>query len=97
MKEITAYNQSDVDRLISRMRSEGVPLPRETILAAVREPNWEATRTRHDWRSHVPYAVRAAWWSLPLTARLCIFETAELAALAEDVGGVMVTGPADPA
>lgn len=96
MKETPAAHESDVDRLITRMRNEGVPLPREAILAAVREPNWEATRTRHDWRTHVPYAVRAAWWSLPLTARLCIFETAELAALAEDVGDVMVTGPTDP-
>jgi hypothetical protein len=86
---------ADVGRLLTRMREEGVPLPAETIVAVVEEPNWEATRTRHDWRSHVPGTVRAAWDSLPLAARLCIFETAELAALEEEGGTPMVTGPAD--
>ena len=34
------------------------------------------------------------WSSLPLTARLCVFETAELVALDTELGAAMVTGTA---
>jgi hypothetical protein len=85
----------DIERLLARIREEGVPLPRDAVLAAVEEPRWETTREYHDWRRHVPPAVRTAWSHLPLRARLCIFETAELMALDEAEGAAMITGPED--
>lgn len=91
----TAAWGSEPERLIARMQTEGVTLARDAILEAVRAPRWDATRTRHDWHAHVPPAVRAVWPSLPLEARLCIFETAQLAALREEGGATMITGPAD--
>jgi hypothetical protein len=36
--------------------------------------------------------MREEWDVLPLAARLCVFETAELAALEEDAGASMITG-----
>jgi hypothetical protein len=91
----TAARDSEPERLIARMQTEGVALTRDTILDVVQAPRWDATRSRHDWHTHVPPAVRAVWPTLPLEARLCIFETAQLAALREEGGATMITGPAD--
>ncbi|HKJ92621.1 MAG TPA: hypothetical protein VJ957_05595 [Longimicrobiales bacterium] len=43
----------------------------------------------------MPPSVRQDWDALPLATRLCVYETAALAALADDAGTPMVTGPAD--
>lgn len=87
----------EVDRLLARIRKDGVPLPPHAVLDAVEEPSWSDARGSHDWRRHVPPSVQEAWRSLSLCARLCVFETAELAALEEDVGASMVTGsPIEP-
>lgn len=91
----TPPRDPEIDRLLDRIGRDGVPLPPQAILAAVAEPCWGATRAIHDWRTYVPPSVRETWDSLPLYARLCIYETAELMALDEDVGASMVTGPAD--
>lgn len=87
-------DETELARLMVGMRRDGVPLPAAAVLQAIRDPRWETTRSAHDWRAHVPPSVRRAWPCLPVTGRLCVFETAELAALAEDVGAAMVTGPA---
>jgi len=84
----------DADRLLAMMISDGVPLPRSAILDAVQQPRWAAAGGVHDWRKYVPPSMREVWDSLPLPARLCVFETAELTALDEEVGAAMVTGAA---
>ena len=81
-------------RLIAGMQRDGVPLEEAAVMEAVEHPHWERARESHDWRAHVPRSLREAWGSLPLATRLCVFETAELTALGEEPGAVMVTGPA---
>lgn len=83
----------EVDRLLARIGKDGVPLSPHAVLAAVEEPSWSDARGPHDWRRYVPPSVQEAWSSLSLCARLCVFETAEMAALEEEVGAPMVTGP----
>jgi hypothetical protein len=83
--------EPQIDRLLERMTTEGVPLGPDAILEAVEHPGWEATRHARDWRTYVPQSMRLEWAMLPLVARLCVFETAELAALEEDAGASMVT------
>lgn len=94
MKSTHGSADSEVLRLLDGINADGIPLAPRAILDAVEQPHWEATRRIHDWRSHVPPTLRQDWEALPLTTRLCVFETAELAALDEDVGVAMVTGPA---
>jgi hypothetical protein len=83
---------AEADRLLSGMAADGVPLGRVAILDVVEHPHWSAATRARDWRSHVPPSLRGDWDVLPLIARLCVFETAELAALSEDAGASMVTG-----
>lgn len=83
----------EVDRALRRIRSDGIRRPAVDILDVVATPRWESVPTVHDWRRHVPPALREQWDSLPLLARLCVFETAELTALEEDQDLAMVTGP----
>jgi ubiquinone/menaquinone biosynthesis C-methylase UbiE len=84
--------EPEITKLVSRMRADGVPLGPEAILEAVERPRWDATGAVRDWRNYVPRSMRGAWSGLPLVARLCAFETAELAALDEDAGTSMLTG-----
>jgi ubiquinone/menaquinone biosynthesis C-methylase UbiE len=84
--------EPEITELVSRMRADGVPLGPEAILEVVERPHWEATGGLRDWRNYVPVSLRSAWNGLPLVARLCAFETAELVALAEDAGTSMLTG-----
>jgi hypothetical protein len=96
MREHEANREPDARRLIAAMRGDGVPLDETSVMDAVEHPRWEKTRGRRDWRAHVPRSLRHTWESLPLATRLCVFETAELTALEEEEGAVMVTGPANP-
>ena len=84
--------EPEITELVSRMRADGIPLGPEAILEVVERPHWEATGGLRDWRNYVPVSMRSAWNGLPLMARLCAFETAELVALAEDAGTSMLTG-----
>jgi hypothetical protein len=86
----------EAQRLLAGMKRDGVPLGEKSVMQAVEHPHWERAAEVHDWRAHVPGSIREAWLSLPLTTRLCVFETAELTALGEERGAVMVTGPAGP-
>lgn len=81
-------------RRIAAMQGDGVPLDETSVMEAVEHPRWERTRGHRDWRAHVPRSLRDTWGSLPLGTRLCVFETAELTALEEEQGAVMITGPA---
>ncbi|MEJ2504289.1 MAG: hypothetical protein P8177_13410 [Gemmatimonadota bacterium] len=81
-------------RLIAAMQRDGVPLEEAAVMEEVEHPHWERARGHRDWRAHVPRSLREAWGSLPLGTRLCVFETAELTALEEHQGAVMITGPA---
>jgi hypothetical protein len=88
--------EPEVTRFLSLIKADGVPLSPEAILDAVERPHWEATGGARDWRSYVPASMRSDWNVLPLIARLCVFETAELVALDEDAGASMITGPPSP-
>lgn len=94
MRRSVPGGEGELERLLAGLRRDGVPLPAAAVLQAIRDPHWETTRSAHDWRAYVPPSVRQAWRSLPVAGRLCVFETAELVALAEDAGAAMVTGPA---
>jgi hypothetical protein len=94
MRNEEAGKHVDTRRLIAAMRRDGVALEEAAVMKAVEHPNWERAMGSHDWRAHVPRSLREAWASLPLSTRLCVFETAELTALGEEHGAVMVTGPA---
>ncbi len=83
----------EAERFLARMREDGLLEDPDAILDAVEAPDWQASRGVHDWRNYVPPSIREAWPSLPLVTRLCIYETTELVALAEQVGDPMVTGP----
>ena len=76
---------------LSRMAADGVPLAPGAILDAVQRPCWEKAGRGSDWRTHVPPSVRSEWEALPLVARLCVFETAEIIALDDPPGTSMVT------
>jgi hypothetical protein len=89
-----APEKAVIEQLIFEMNGDGIPLSATAILRAVQHPRWEAATTAHDWRAYVPPTVRRGWDSLPLAGRLCVFETAEMVALNEEVGAAMVTGPA---
>jgi hypothetical protein len=84
----------DTRRLIAAMQHDGIPVEETAVMEAVVHPHWERASGSHDWRAHVPRSLREAWGSLPLATRLCVFEMAELNALGEEHGAVMVTGPA---
>jgi hypothetical protein len=94
MRDEEAGRHVDTRRLLAAMRRDGVALEEATVIEAVEHPNWERATGSHDWRAHVPRSLRETWESLPLSTRLCVFETAELTALGEERGAVMVTGPA---
>ena len=79
--------------LCTRIAADGVPLPPAAMIDAVVVPHWTTARPRHDWRTYVPPLVRQEWETLPIALRLYLFEMAELAALAEEHGAAMVTGP----
>jgi ubiquinone/menaquinone biosynthesis C-methylase UbiE len=93
MTQTTEVEGPELTAFVSRIQADGVPLEPRAILEAVDHPAWEATAGARDWRNYVPPSTRKAWDVLPLVARLCVFETAELAALEEDAGTSMVTGP----
>jgi len=79
--------------VLARMRGDGILRRPDEILVAVSHPHWESAPMAHDWRKHVPPSLRHQWQDLPMVARLCVFETAEWAALGDDRESVMVTGP----
>lgn len=85
--------EAAVSRILERLRTDGVPFSSRAILTAVEDPLWDAAGALHDWRSYIPPAVREEWSELPLTSRLCLFETTELLALAEQLPTTFVTGP----
>jgi hypothetical protein len=92
MRRVRPASAREVERLLTGMELDGVPLGREAVIDAVEHPHWETTRHGRDWRAYVPRSMREEWGELPLAARLCVFETAELAALEEDAGASMITG-----
>jgi len=94
MRRRPSSENATIERLIAEMKRDGMPLSGTAVREAVEHPHWEAASPARDWRAYVPPSVRRGWGSLPLTARLCVFETAELMALSQDVGATMVTGPA---
>lgn len=79
--------------VLARMRLDGILRRPDEILEAMGHPHWDGAHMAHDWRKHVPPALRAHWHELPMVARLCIYETAEHAASEEDRDASMVTGP----
>lgn len=82
------------ERRLAMVQADGVPLSRDRIVQEVMDPHWETVRPVRDWRRYVPGTLRADWARLPLEARLCAFEVAELVALEEDVGAPMLSGVA---
>jgi hypothetical protein len=86
-------DDKEAARLMGGMKRDGIPLSEREVLEAVEDPRWEAAGGVRDWRVYVPGSVRGRWGFLPLPARLCVFETAELMALSQEVGAAMVTGP----
>jgi hypothetical protein len=92
MSEEREESKPEIEQLLSRMEADGVPLVPAAILDAVEHPCWEATRRPRDWRVYVPPSMRSDWDALPLVARLCVFEMAELVAMEEDPGASMITG-----
>ncbi|MEJ2215995.1 MAG: hypothetical protein P8099_05205 [Gemmatimonadota bacterium] len=95
MTAMTVAPDPRIARLLARMRADGILLGPEAVLDAVERPQWDAKRGLQDWRNHVPPSVQQDWDALPLATRLCVYETAALAALADGAGAPMVTGPTD--
>ena len=62
------------------------------VLATLEDPRRDRPFLSHDWRRHVPPALRDTWDTLPLDTRLCVYESAELSAMDEDSDSVMVAG-----
>lgn len=94
MTSTTLAPDPRIAQLLARMRQDGITRSPEAILDAVERPQWDATRGLQDWRDHVPPSVRQDWEALPLATRLCVYGTAALAAMADEAGAPMVTGPA---
>lgn len=82
-----------IARILARIRQDGILFSPEEMLEVVQRPHWNRDGAAHDWRRHVPPAVRDQWNDLTLFTRLCVFETAERAAMDEAIGATMVTGP----
>ena len=83
-----------VHEMITRLQADGIPMQGGAILDAVARPHGEEGCRERDWRRYVPEGLRRDWHALPLEARLCAFEVAELVALDEPVGAPMLTGDA---
>jgi hypothetical protein len=94
MTSTTLAPDPRIARMLARMRADGITLGPDAILDAVARPKWGGKRGLQDWRNHVPPSVQQDWDALPLATRLCVFQTAAFAALADDAGAAMVTGPA---
>jgi hypothetical protein len=94
MTAMRRASEPEINRLLSRMATDGILLAPDAILDAVEHPCWERPRRGCDWRTYIPPSVRSQWDLLPLVTRLCVFATAELIALEEDPGTTMVTGSA---
>jgi hypothetical protein len=88
-----SLHDTRVELALSRIRLDGVLTPADDIVETVERPHWERAMFAHDWRRHVPPALREIWSTLPLHTRLCVFESAEFSAMEEDATSVMVTGP----
>ena len=87
------HNDPRVRTALTRIRQEGILRPSGEILDAVEDPHWDSPFLAHDWRRHVPPALRDTWDTLPLDTRLCVYESAEFSAIDEDSDSVMVTEP----
>ncbi|MEJ2186049.1 MAG: hypothetical protein P8Z36_08945 [Gemmatimonadota bacterium] len=93
MTSTTLAMDPRIVRMLARMQADGIALGPDAILDAVARPQWDGKRGRQDWRNHVPPSVQQDWAALPLGTRLCVFHTAAFAALTDNAGAAMVTGP----
>lgn len=79
-----------IDKLLGKnrldlLRDEWPSLPSDAeILAAVENPCWEDRQKVHDWRNHVPDAMRRWWNELHLDAKIVAYIMAEEIATNED-------------
>lgn len=90
---IAIPQEPHIARILARIRQDGILFSPDEILEVVHHPHWNRGGAAHDWRRHVPPTVRDQWEHLTLLTRLCVFETAERAAMDESTGATMVTGP----
>lgn len=89
----TPIDDPRVEKALGRIRATGILRPPEDIVATVQDPHWDRAFLAHDWRRHVPPTMREIWDTLPLSTRLCVYESAEYTAMEEDMDSAMLTGP----
>lgn len=58
--------------------------PRDTTPEELSDPEWEKAGRVHDWRNHVPEAIRAVWEAFTPTQRLLLRDWAEELAQGEE-------------
>lgn len=80
-----------LERLIRGMGDDGLVISEIPLRVTADHPDWEQSVSPREWRHHVPPAVRAAWGSLSVVTRLCVYETAEMIARDAATGAVMLT------
>jgi hypothetical protein len=69
----TRDDQATLSALISAARDVSCSLEPPFCLDDVRNPDWSVTRKVHNWRTHIPEAIRSVWSALPIEAKLCAF------------------------